>query len=118
MRSGERIALVHYLSPQASEGTAFFRHRATGFEAVDERRAPAYFARLDGELGDGAMLPPHYVTGDTTLFERTMPVSARFNRAVLYRSYLLHSGAIDSASTLSADPAVGRLTVTGFLSIE
>ena len=114
----ERIALVHYLSPQASEGTAFFRHRATGFESVDEHRAPSYFARLDDELGDGAALPPHYVTGDTAMFERTMLVPARYNRAVLYRSYLLHSGAIDPASTLSADPALGRLTVTGFFSVE
>lgn len=113
----DRIALVHYLSPAGGDGTAFFRHRSTGFETIDEGRAPIFFGQLDAELRYGAMPPAAYVTGDTLLFERTAMIKARYNRAVIYPSYLLHSGAISADALLSADPAVGRLTVTAFLSV-
>ena len=65
----------------------------------------------------GGLPPASYITGDTALFERTMTAEARYNRALLYPSYLLHSGAIAPDATLSPDPAIGRLTVTAFLSV-
>jgi hypothetical protein len=52
------------------------------------------------------------------LFERTALVDAAYNRALLYRSYVLHSGAIARDAVLSTDPAAGRLTITAFLAIE
>ena len=115
--AGDRIALVHYLAPDRADGTAFYRHRATGFETIDEDRAPIYFGQLDAELRHGGVPAPGYVGSDTPLFERVAAIDARFNRAVLYRSRLLHSGSIAPGAVLSADPAVGRLTVTAFLSI-
>jgi len=64
-------------------------------------------------------MPPHgYIADDTALFERTALVDAAYNRALLYRSYVLHSGAIARDAVLSADPAAGRLTITAFLAIE
>lgn len=113
----DRIALVHFLSPTDTDGTAFFRHRATGFETVTEKRAQAYFAQLDAEIRDEEP-GPGYVADDSDLFERIAVVEARYNRALLYRSRQLHSGAISADAVLSADPAVGRLTVTAFLAIE
>ena len=114
----ERIALIHYLSPEGGDGTAFFRHRSTGFETVDQARKPIYFDQLSAEIRYGGEPPSAYVAGDTALFERTMLAEARYNRALIYRSWLLHSGAIGPDALLSADPAKGRLTVTGFLSVE
>jgi hypothetical protein len=111
-----RIALIHYLSPD-TDGTAFFRHRSTGFETVDERRAAVYADQLAAELRHGGPPPGAYIAGDTPLFERTMVAEARYNRALLYRSCLLHSGAIAPGAALSPDPATGRLTITGFLSV-
>lgn len=108
-----RIALIHYLSPDG-DGTAFFRHRSTGFESIDEDRAPVYFARLEAELRQNPP-PPAYIAGDTALFERFGGVEARYNRALVYRSAVLHSGAIGPGATLSPDPETGRLTVTAFL---
>lgn len=107
-----RIALVHYLSE--GDGTAFFRHRATGFETIDAARSLGYLAALNAELRAD---PPAaaYPFGDTALFERITHVEARYNRAVIYRSALLHSGAIAPGAVLDADPARGRLTVTAFL---
>ena len=112
----DRIALIHYLSSAHRDGTAFFRHRRTGFETIDETRAPEYFARLGSEVE--AMPPAGYIAEDTARFERTALVEATYNRALLYRSYVLHSGAIARDAILSADPALGRLTVTAFLAIE
>lgn len=112
----DRIALIHYLSPTNRDGTAFFRHRDTGFETIDETRAPGFFARLGDQVA--AMPPQGYIADDTALFERTAGIDAAYNRALLYRSYVLHSGAIASDAALSPDPAVGRLTITAFLAIE
>ncbi len=111
-----RIALVHYLAPAGRDGTAFYRHRATGFETIDAARSPGYLAQLNAELRDQAP-PPAYPFGDTPLFERIAHVEARYNRAVIYRSALLHSGAIAPDAPLDADPGTGRLTVTAFLSV-
>lgn len=115
--TADRIALVHYLLPDGSDGTAFYRHRATGFETVGEARRELFFRHLDTEIRLGGPPPPGYVLGDTPLFECVRSVPARYNRALLYRSWNLHSGAIGSDTTLSADPRTGRLTVTAFLSI-
>jgi Family of unknown function (DUF6445) len=111
-----RIALVHYLSPTDRDGTAFYRHRATGFETIDADRAPAYFESLGAELA--AVPPPAaYIAGDTPQFLCTAVTDARFNRAIVYRSGVLHSGAISPDAVLSPDPALGRLTVTAFFDV-
>ena len=113
----ERLALVHYLSPHGGDGTAFFRHRSTGFETIDETRRPIYFSQLEAELRHRREPPRGYIAGDTDLFERIWHGEARYNRAFLYHSWNLHSGAIAPDALLSPDPAEGRLTVTMFLSI-
>ncbi|WP_447755762.1 DUF6445 family protein [Sphingopyxis fribergensis] len=115
--TADRIALVHYLSPEGGDGTAFYRHRATGFETVDAARRDLFFRHLDTEIRHGGAPPPGYVRGDTPLFECIRSEPARYNRALLYRSWNLHSGAIGADASLSADPGRGRLTVTAFLSV-
>ncbi|MEQ1725790.1 MAG: DUF6445 family protein [Sphingopyxis sp.] len=108
----DRYAMVHYLSD--GDGTAFFRHRSTGFESIPEARSAEYFARLNDELRDLGPPPRSYLCDSGPLFERISLVEARMNRAVIYRSSLLHSGAIAPDAILSDDPARGRLTVTAF----
>ena len=49
------------------------------------------------------------------MFEVIGEVAPAFNRAVLYRSNLLHCAAIDTGRVLPADPAQGRLTIASFL---
>lgn len=108
-----RIALLHYLSAPETAGTAFFRHRATGFETITAGRLAAYDAALRREA---AQLPASgYVHGSTSLFEQTGAVAARPNRMVIYRGYRLHSGIIPDDLPLSDDPRHGRLTVNTFL---
>ena len=113
----EWIALVHYLSPDGGDGTAFYRHRSTGFETINEERRSSYFERLNEELGQG--LPnTGYIAEDTALFEQVAVADACYNRAILYPSFLLHSGAISPDAALVPKPEAGRLTVTGFFSVQ
>jgi len=112
-----RLALVHYLGEGTANdtgGTSFYRHRSTGFETIDESRSAAYFAALNADLAHYGVPGPAYLAGSTPLFERIGGFEGRFNRALVYRGRLLHSGDITPMSALSADPARGRLTVTGF----
>lgn len=113
--SPQRLALLHFLSRDETSGTAFYRHRATGFESIDAARLPAYRAALDADLARHGVPEPGYIGGSTAVFEQLAVHAGSFNRAILYRSNTLHCAHIPSSMTLSSDPAEGRLTVNTFL---
>lgn len=110
--SPHQFAILHYLCGPAFGGTAFFRHRATGYEAITEARLAAYEAARAGEPAG-----PGYAAGDDAAFERIGAVQAAFDRVVVYRSRLLHSGLVGDPAALSADPRAGRLTANIFLTL-
>ncbi|SEM98714.1 hypothetical protein SAMN05192583_1759 [Sphingomonas gellani] len=110
-----RLALLHFLSTDESSGTAFYRHRATGFESVDGARLPAYRTALQADVARAGLPEPGYIGGDTPLFEQLAVHRGTFNRALLYRSNTLHCALIPLGMNLSDDPATGRLTVNTFL---
>lgn len=116
-----RIASVHYLCGERFGGTSFYRHRSTGFESIDGPRLAGYAPRLKQEVMEEAKRQAArslaYIRGDTALFERTASVDAKFNRAVFYRSNLLHSGDIAVDAGLSSDPRSGRLTANTLAAI-
>lgn len=107
-----QFAFLHYLCRPDQGGTAFYRHRATGFEALTPERAAEYGAARAAEAGEE---PSGYIVGDTAHFEQTGAVEAEFNRLVVYRSRVLHSGLIPPGADLSADPRRGRLTANIFV---
>ena len=109
-----QIAILHYLCDERFDGTGFYRHRSTGFETLSSERDGVYHAALEADL---ARYPPPaaYIAGDTTVFQRTRRFDLRFDRVLVYRSRVLHSGQIDPAVGLSADPRRGRLTANIFL---
>lgn len=113
-----RLALVHYLVPGGCEGTAFYRHRSTGFESVDSSRSEVYFVRLNEDLQKYGQPQSSYLNGSTQIFEQTKCFSGDYNRALVYRGRVLHSGAIEAGGALSEDPRAGRLTVTGFFAAD
>lgn len=111
------LAAVHYLFQGDLGGTAFYRHRKTGFERIDQHRMPDYYRSLESE-NDGPNLPKAtagYIQGDTPLFEQIANPAGVFNRLVIYPRNLLHSGHIPASSLLSADPRLGRLTISSFI---
>lgn len=113
-----QLALIHYLVPGGSGGTAFYRHRSTGFETVDRARSAEYFQRLNHDLRQHGQPQPEYLNGSTPIFEQIGRFDGQYNRALVYRGRMLHSGAIDAGQRLSADPSAGRLTVTGFFKAD
>jgi hypothetical protein len=111
----DRLALLHYLSPLASGGTAFYRHRGTGFESLSADRLPAYRLALDADLQQHGMPLPGYIAGNTGIYEQVVAVAGHFNRALLYRGNLLHCADIPLGLALPTDVRAGRFTVNTFL---
>lgn len=113
-----RMAILHYLALEDGDGTGFYRHRSTGFETITPERGAAYFASLNADIAAHGPPPQAYINGDTALFERTAHIEGRFNRALIYRGRLLHSGAISVGRELPADALTGRLTIASFLAAQ
>lgn len=112
---GEVIAVMHYLLGPESGGTAFYRHRRTGFETVTPDREQAYNAALAEDQREHGMPPARFCHGDTAWFELIDEVAAAPDRLALYRGRQLHSGVIPDPRALSPDPRKGRLTINMFL---
>jgi len=107
-----QFAILHYLCDTRFGGTAFYRHRATGFETLSPERTAAFGAARDREV---ARAEARYIVGDTPHYQRIGAVDAAFDRVVVYRSRLLHSGIIAPDAPLSEDPRKGRLTANIFV---
>lgn len=110
----QQIAMMLYLNRAAHGGTAFFRHRSTGLESLTAETYPRYAAAVQADFGRTGLPPAAYPTDGAPHFERIHVAEGTFNRAVFYRGNMLHSGVIDNAAPLSADPREGRLTINAF----
>lgn len=112
------FATIHYLFKEPLGGTAFYRHRATGYEYLDATRGPIYSQALEAECAGPARPASAYINGDTALFEEIARAEGVFNRMLVYRRNSLHSGAIDRAFVPNADPLGGRLSINSFIDPE
>lgn len=108
------LAMMHYMLGPEHGGTAFYRHKASGFETVTPDRQSHYSEMLNQEM---KLLGPaqHYIYGDSEKFEMIGEIESKPNRLILYRGRTLHSGCIAKGANLSSDPAIGRITINGFL---
>lgn len=113
-----RIAMVHYLTREDLGGTAFYRHRSTGFETVTTDRHRPYLEMLKADFARLGEPEPSYIDSDTPIFERIHLQAPAFNRAVIYPGNLLHCAALPNDRVLPSDPRKGRLTVAGFLTLR
>lgn len=111
----ERIALLHFLSRADQGGTAFYRHRSTGFETIDAARHPVYDAALHRDVAQHGLPDPGYICGDTPIYECIGRFAAVPNRALIYRSHALHCADLPADLDLTPDPRRARLTVNTFL---
>ncbi len=109
-----RFAFLHYLCDGTFGGTAFYRHRATGWESLTPERSARHEALIAAET---VRHPPSaaYICGDSPLYARTAEIEARFDRLIVYRSRVFHSGQIVPGTPLDPDPRRGRLTANIFL---
>jgi hypothetical protein len=109
-----QIAMMLYLHRTGHGGTAFFRHRSTGLSALTAQDYPRYAQALHADVARTGVPPAAYPTDGAPHFERIHAVAGHFNQAVFYRGNILHSGIIDNAAPLPADPRTGRLTINAF----
>ena len=107
------VASVLFLCRSPYQGTAFYRHNATGFEVITPDRAVAYekvqIAEGEGTPGGG------YMNGDTLEFTQIAHYGAVYNRMILFSAASLHSGNAAPDHGFSSDPRKGRLTANLFL---
>lgn len=108
------LAFLHYTGAPDTGGTAFYRHRRTGYETVTLKRQDAYRLALREDDRLFGAPSPGYCYGDTERYEMIGEVDARPDRMVIYRGRTLHSGIIPDDLPLVADPKRGRLTVNTF----
>ena len=87
--------------------------RTTGLAEITPRNLDRYRLALAGELSEQSPAQA-YVSEGTRSFERIQRVEAVFNRLVIYKGNVLHSGDIGPQTVLSEDPRRGRLTINGF----
>jgi hypothetical protein len=106
-----RIAMVHYLC-HGKGGTGFFRHQAT----VDARRRADYVTAASAELDQIGDSLTRHVNAETPHHDLIESADLVFNRLIIYRSHVLHSGLLEEAA-LSSDPTTGRLTANSFIDV-
>ena len=110
-----QLAFIHYLFTADLGGTAFYRHRKTGFESVDQGRKPEYWRHVEEEQNGPNSPPAQYINGDTPFYEKLTAQDGVFNRLLLYRRNSLHSAALAKNFAANPDPRTGRLSINGFL---
>ena len=93
-------------------GTSFFVPRLP--LAQINANMPRWNAMDDAAFTQEIGAEPAYLTASNAFFERVQVVPAAFNRAVFYDGNQFHSSHIEDPAKLSADPALGRLTLNGF----
>jgi hypothetical protein len=111
----KELAFIHYLFKTNLGGTAFYRHRKTGFETIDFDRRPEYLRNIEEESLGPDYPPAEYINGDTPLYEQISAQDGVFNRALIYRRSSLHSGSLARDFVPDLNPRTGRLSINGFL---
>lgn len=112
---GTELAFVHYLFKGDHGGTAFYRHRNTGFEVITRERKVKYFETVEAERTGPDKPAVGYIKGSTALYEQLRIEAGVFNRMLLYRRNSLHSGSIAVPTAIDPNPRTGRLSINGFL---
>ena len=112
---GTELAFVHYLFKRDHGGTAFYRHRHTGFEVVTQERRTEYFERVEAEKSGPNKPDVGYINGSTALYEQVRSEAGVFNRMLVYRRNSLHSGSIALPFAVDSNPRTGRLSLNGFI---
>jgi hypothetical protein len=108
------IASVHFLCSPGKGGTSFYRHRRTGYENITEARKNLYLRTLKDEVQTIGPPAAAYINGETPQFQRTASFDAAFNRMLIYRGSILHSGNIAADFEFDPDPRTGRLSANTF----
>ncbi len=109
-----QIAGIHFLCSAKHGGTAFYRHKTTGFETITQDRYDPYFKALETDMKTHGPPDMQYMQSGTQIFEQTARIEAKMNRLFIFKSTMLHNGMVNSSAGLNPNPQKGRLTTTLF----
>ncbi len=112
------IAVVHYLDEGDHGGTAFFRHKSTNYEYIDESRKPTYFKAMEEYLNKNQGVNLGYCTESHVEYECYKIFDYKPNRLMIFPGFLLHSTLVNVDTDIEADPAKGRLTANMFVEFK
>lgn len=113
-----QFALLHYLCDEKHGGTAFYRSNLTGYETVTRERFEHYTSSFVEDIKNNGPPKQEYIVDTNERFTKVGSVKIKYNRLIVYRSCLLHSGLIDSGISVDPDPRTGRLTANAFVAFE
>ncbi|WP_370979886.1 DUF6445 family protein [Agaribacterium sp. ZY112] len=114
--SENAFAVLHYLNEGEFGGTAFYRHKPSGYERVSESRVSIFEETLGNFLGENGEPEKKYFTDSSEHFELLDVVPYKQNRLVIYPSNVLHSAYIKNPSRdVNSSPVEGRLTANFFI---
>jgi hypothetical protein len=109
------FAAVIYLFDRANSGTSFYRHRATGYEKINDDNAANYRTALNRNMKNLGPPAREYTNGSNVLFERMHSVDSAFNRIVIYSGNVLHAADIDGSLFDGNGHSRWRLTVASLV---
>lgn len=109
------FAAVIYLCGPRFSGTAFYRHRRTGYEEITEQNVANYQLALNTDMRLHGAPPKDYINGDSPLFETVFSNELKFNGAIVYPARVLHAARIEKQFSSPQDRSEWRLTVTALL---
>ena len=109
------FAAVIYLCGPRFSGTAFYRHRRTGYEEITEQNVGNYQLALNTDMRIHGAPPKDYINGDSPLFETVFSNELKFNGAIVYPARILHAARIEKQFSSPKDRSEWRLTVTALL---
>lgn len=112
------LAILHHLHHVPGTGTNFYRHRRTGFERMTEDRLEAFNAAAAQDTAEYGPPGDSYASDTDRRFEKIQEGPAVFNRLLIYRGALLHSGHIPEDFAFDPSPRTGRLTGMVFIVTE
>lgn len=113
-----QFALLHYLCSEKHGGTAFYRNNLTGYETVTRERFEHYTSSFVEDIQKNGPPKQEYIVDTNERFTKIGSVNVKYNRLIIYRSCLLHSGLIDPAISVDPNPLTGRLTANAFVAFE
>ena len=109
------FAAVIYLCDKRFSGTAFYRHRKTGYEEITQENLGNYKLALNNDLRIHGAPQKDYINGDSLLFETIFSNELKFNSAIVYPARILHAAKIEKQFNPPKERNEWRLTVTALL---
>ncbi len=110
-----QFAVLLYLCNAEHGGTSFYRHNLTQFETISPAKSAIYDHVCAEDIAKHGEPEARYQQESDRRYDKIGEVDIRFNRLVVYRSWLLHSARINPRKSVDPNPRTGRLTLNSFL---